>query len=83
MVASRLVAVTARSRTPCCGVVFLGKEKSKKKGEDLEGSQEDINNWRFVGAFVAAGLIAVDLRWLVFAVVLVDDGALSVSGARL
>jgi hypothetical protein len=59
------------------------REKHKKKGEDLEGSQEDINNWRFVGVFVAAGLIAVDPRWLVFAVVLVDDGALSVSGARL
>lgn len=61
----------------------MARKKHKKKGEDLEGSQEDIKNWRFVGVFVAAGLIAVDLRWLVFAVVLVDDGALSVSGARL
>lgn len=51
--------------------------KYEKKVEVFEGSQEDISNRCFVGVFVAAGLIAVDLRWLGFAVVLVDGGALS------
>jgi hypothetical protein len=50
MVASRLVAVIARSRTLCVVWCSWAREKHKKKGEDLEGSQEDINNWRFVGS---------------------------------
>jgi hypothetical protein len=64
--------------------VLLGKVKTQEKVREPRGQpREDINNWRFVGAFVAAGLIAVDPRWREFAVVLVDGGALSVSGARL